>query len=89
MELVETLFGYVMCFGPYVISAVIIGLLAARKNRNGWAWGLIGGLFLLPGLIVLMFLPYLCPKCRQSISKTRWKLRTCPRCGRIRYEGWR
>jgi hypothetical protein len=43
---------------PYSISAFIIGLLATRKNRNGWAWGLIGGMFLIPGLLVLMFMPY-------------------------------
>ena len=66
---------------PYAIAAVIIGPLAARKNRNGWAWGLIGGLFLVPGLLVLMFMPFLCPRCHQSVSNQEWKSRTCPRCG--------
>ena len=67
----------------YAISGVIIGLLAARKNRNGWAWGLIGGWFLLFGLLVLAFLPYLCPKCKESLTNKSWKSRTCPRCGDI------
>ena len=66
---------------PYGIAAAIIGPLAARKNRNGWAWGFIGGLFLLPGLLILMFMPYLCPSCKQSISNKAWKARSCPRCG--------
>lgn len=76
----EPLLGYLI---PYAISAVIIGLLAARKNRNGVAWGLIGGLFLLPGLLVLMFMPFVCPKCKQSLSNREWKQRTCPKCGNL------
>ena len=76
-----------MFFISYAIAALIIGLLAARKNRNGWAWGLIGGLFLIFGLLVLMFLPFLCPKCGQSISNKEWKDRICPRCGNITQQG--
>ncbi len=75
--------GLVSFLIAYAIAALIIGLLAARKNRSGWAWGLIGGLALLPGLLVLMFMPYLCPKCRKSLSNKEWKGRTCPRCGSI------
>jgi biotin transporter BioY len=67
----------------YAIAAVIIGTLAARKNRNGWAWGLIGGIFLVPGLLVIMFMPFLCPKCQRSLSNKQWKDRTCPTCGQI------
>ena len=65
----------------YAIAAVIIGLLAARKNRNAWAWALIGGLFLLPGLLVLMFMSYLCPKCKNPILNKEWRDRRCPWCG--------
>jgi len=67
----------------YIIAAIIIGLLAHRKNRNGWLWGLIGGLFLLPGLLILMFMPYLCPKCKNKLSNQEWKDKTCPTCGDI------
>jgi len=67
----------------YAIAGTIIGFLAARKNRNPWAWGLTGGLFLILGLIVLAFMPYLCPKCEQPITNTEWKNRICPRCGDI------
>jgi ssDNA-binding Zn-finger/Zn-ribbon topoisomerase 1 len=76
----EQLVGPLLAYG---IAALIIGLLAARKNRSGWGWGLIGGLFLIPGLLVLMFMSYLCPKCRQSITNAEWKTRTCPRCGNV------
>ena len=81
MEGFAALLGFLI---PYAITAAIIGPLAARKNRNGWAWGLIGGLFFLPGLLVLMFMSYLCPQCQQSISNKEWKQRTCPRCGDIK-----
>ncbi len=75
------LIGNVMGFLiAYTIAAAIMGWLAARKNRNAWAWGLIGGLFLLFGLIVLAFTPYLCPKCKQPITNSEWRNRTCPRC---------
>jgi MFS family permease len=67
----------------YTIAGLIIGLLAKRKNRNPWAWGLIGGLFLLAGLLLLAFMPYLCPKCEQPITNEEWKSRNCPRCGDI------
>lgn len=80
MEPAEAFAAFLM----YVISAVIIGPLAARKNRNGWAWALIGGLALGLGLLVLAFMPWLCPKCHQSISNKQWKQRTCPRCGDIK-----
>ncbi len=70
-------------FCGYFIAAIIIGPLAARKNRNGLGWGLLGGFFLVPGLLVLMFLPFLCPKCQQSITNNEWKQRDCPRCGDI------
>jgi hypothetical protein len=67
----------------YTISGLIIGLLAARKNRNPWAWGLIGGLSSIVGLIILAFMPYLCPKCEKPITNKEWKNRSCPRCGDI------
>ena len=65
----------------FALSAVINGLFAARKNRNAWAWALFGGLFCLPTLLILAFVPFLCPKCQQSLSKDEWKRRRCPHCG--------
>lgn len=67
----------------YATAAIILGILAARKNRNYWAWALIGGLVLVPGLIVLMFFGYLCPKCHGDLSTRQWQDRTCPVCGVI------
>ena len=79
----DSLGGIWVFFISYAIAALIIGLLAARKNRNGWVWGLIGGLFLLPVLLVLMFMPFLCPWCQQSLTNKDWKNRTCSRCGSV------
>ena len=64
----------------YLISASVIGLLAARRNRNGLAWGAIGGLFCLPTLLVLVFMSSLCPKCHGSMTDKEWKQGSCPRC---------
>lgn len=68
---------------PYSLAALFLGLMAKRKNRNPWAWGLIGGLFCLPTLIVMAFMSYLCPSCQQPLTNDQWKQRTCPRCGGI------
>ena len=62
-------------------SGLIVGLLAARKNRNAWAWGLVGSVLLIPTLLVLMFVPFLCPKCKQSISYMDSSSGKCPKCG--------
>jgi uncharacterized membrane protein YeaQ/YmgE (transglycosylase-associated protein family) len=34
-------------------------------------------------MITLAFLPYLCPKCKEKISKKQWKEKICPRCGKL------
>jgi hypothetical protein len=68
-------------FIVYPITAIIVGSFAARKNRNGLAWGLIGGLFLLPAMVVLAFMPYLCPRCQGALKNSEWKDRKCPVCG--------
>ena len=71
----------VLMLGGWAIISTIIGLLAARKNRNGWAWGLIGGFVFLPTLIALAFIQFLCPNCKKPITKQEWNERKCPRCG--------
>jgi len=65
----------------WAIFGTIIGLLAARKNRNGWTWGIIGGIFWLPAIIALCFMHFLCPKCKAPMTNQEWKSKKCPRCG--------
>jgi len=64
----------------WAIFGLIIGLLAERKNRNFWAWAIIGGAIWVPALIVLSFKSILCPKCKNPITNQEWKERKCPRC---------
>lgn len=70
-------------FGCWLVFGTIIGLLAYRKNRNGLLWGAVGGLFLIPGLLLLMFMPFICPQCKRSLSNSEWKSRQCPECGAV------
>lgn len=67
----------------WAICGTIIGILAYRKNRSALGWGIVGGMFLIPGLLVLMFMPFVCPKCRKGLSNDEWKNRTCPSCGTL------
>ena len=64
-----------------VIWGVVVGLLAKRKNRNPWGWGMAGAMSLLLALIVLAFMPYKCPKCSQPLTSTQAKGKECPSCG--------
>ncbi len=66
--------------GVMLFLAVVVGLLAKRKNRNPIGWGIAGGLFFLIALLILAFLPYLCPKCKQKISTTDAKAGNCSKC---------
>lgn len=69
---------------------------AVCRNRDPWAWGIAWGLltalnlsfgfipwvlFGLIGLIVINSMPFLCPKCKRSLSRKECKAKTCPRCG--------
>jgi len=71
------------------VAAIIFAAIASKKNRNPWAWGILGflGVFGFIGfvilLIVLACLPTLCPKCRKSLKGDEWNKRQCPRCGDI------
>ncbi len=65
----------------WAFFGTIIGLLAARKNRNGLMWGFSGGPFGLFPIIVLALVPFLCPKCRMPMTNKEWKTGKCPRCG--------
>jgi hypothetical protein len=81
-------FGLVMSGHPalghlvvYAMTAAILGVQAVHKNRNGWAWALIGGLFFAPALIALALCAHLCPSCRQPLSNKERKCGKCPHCG--------
>ena len=78
--------GFFIC---WVVFALVLGVLAERKNRNVIGWALIGGLFTVPALLILAFLPPLCPKCHNRISVQDWRARRCPHCaqGHAQVEG--
>jgi len=67
-------------FLNYVVGGLLLGFLAARKNRSYWAWGLMGGLVGFPCLIALVLLPHLCPKCERPLTHAEWKRGVCPTC---------
>jgi len=76
----EKIAGFIL---SYIAGIVVLGLMAAGKNRDYMAWGLIGGLFCCPCFIALLFLPTLCPKCRRPLLATEWRRRECPTCGQL------
>lgn len=69
---------------PGVLGAILAAMFAARKNRNPWAWGIFGALFCVPTLIVMAFMPYLCPVCQTPISNKQARDGVCPNCYRSR-----
>jgi len=70
----------VMFLVYWAIFGLIIGLLAKWKNRNGLLWGIVGGPFLILGLLLITCMPFLCPKCRKKV-KRKWKKNICSDCG--------
>lgn len=64
-----------------IICGLFAGLLAKRKNRNPWGWGIAGALSFLVALLILAFMPYKCPKCDQSLTNDQGKEEDCPSCG--------
>ena len=64
-----------------LIWGVIVGLLAKRKNRNPWGWGMAGALSWFIALLILAFMPYKCPKCSQSLTNRQGKEKECASCG--------
>lgn len=71
----------VFCIITYGVAIVMLSSLAAWKNRNLLAWGLIGGLLFPTSFIYLLLESHLCPRCKASLSKEEWRLRRCPTCG--------
>jgi len=71
----------VMSLVYWAIFGLIIGLLAKWKNRNCLLWVILGGPFLVLGLLVITCMPFLCPKCRKKVKGKQWKKNICPGCG--------
>ncbi len=70
-------------FAPLIVWAfwaVVIGLLAKRKNLNLWGWGLLGGLFWPVGLIALAFQKFRCAACSQPIEGKPAEGKLCGTC---------
>lgn len=73
--------GYVVPLAVVVFAfAVVTGFLASRKDRDPLLWAVIGGLFPVVGLIILLTMPHICPRCKLPLSKELWTQRTCPFC---------
>src|SRR6478735_2156394 len=68
-------------FITYVIGGIVLGFIAAHKNRSYWAWGVIGGLFWFPCIIALVLLPPLCIKCQRPLTRDEASRGACPSCG--------
>jgi hypothetical protein len=60
--------------------AVVVGLLAKRKNRNTLGWGVAGALSWPIALLILAFMPYVCPKCGGKLSNVDAKSGSCSSC---------
>mgnify|MGYP001587554053 CR=1 FL=1 len=63
---------------------LVIGLLALRKHRNPWLWGIFGAFTFLIAGIALACVNILCPKCKEPLTNKQWTTKTCPNCGDLR-----
>lgn len=63
---------------------LVIGLLAIRKHRSFWLWGVFGAATFLIAGIALAFVSILCPKCKEPLTNKQWNDRLCPHCGDLR-----
>ena len=65
----------------YVALAIMLGFLAWYKNRNVWAWSLVGPLFSIVSVITLLVLPRRCPSCGEATTGLLWRHGKCLECG--------
>ena len=63
-----------------VVSGIVSGLLARRKNRSVPIWFFLGLLIGFLPAICLMFSAYLCKECGEKIPKENAIAGTCPYC---------
>lgn len=64
-----------------VLWGVVVGLLAKRKHKNPWLWGVLGAFSWVIALAILALLPHRCPKCDQVLGTEHGKNNFCPGCG--------
>lgn len=69
------------------IWGLVVGFLAKRKNRSPLGWGVAGALSWIIALLVLAFMPYKYPKCKQSITNDQGRDKNCPTCGSFQKNG--
>ena len=69
------------------IWGLVVGFLAKRKNRSPLGWGVAGALSWIIALLILAFMPYKCPKCKQSITNDQGRDKDCPSCGSFKKNG--
>ena len=63
-----------------VISGIVSGLLAKRKNRNIPTYFFLGLFIGFLPVIYLMFASYICKECGEKIPKEHAIAGTCPYC---------
>jgi hypothetical protein len=59
-----------------VLCGLVAAILAKRRNRSVVGWACLGAL-LAPAVAILVFLPAVCPQCKQRLSEDAE-----PRCRR-------
>jgi len=77
------MFGIIFNLFWWIIAGILIGMFAGRKNRNSYVWGFIGGFppATIIVLLILAFMPYLCPKCHRPLKDQERKDKNCSVCG--------
>lgn len=70
-----------------LLGGLGLWLLAKRKNRTPWPWGIIGGIaggiapiILLIPLLILGFMKYKCARCGAVVSNEQARSSQCPAC---------
>ena len=71
-------FGFMMVM--MAVFGVLTYALARRKNRLAIVWGIFGAFFPVIALLILAFVPYLCPNCSKPLTNEEFAAKSCPRC---------
>jgi len=62
------------------VFGVLTYALARRKNKLAIVWGFFGALFPVITLLILAFVPYLCPSCSKPLTNREFAAKSCPHC---------